>query len=101
MVPSRMAKRPNWRRLAASALRAAGLDVAQLAPGTVLVSRSAKAEPHGLGGGAALVALRGVTSTRWFDLERRLAADLPPPQGRGAGRRPRGHCRPAGRAPPR
>jgi FkbM family methyltransferase len=76
MVPSRMAKVRNWRGLAASALRAAGLDVARLAPGAVLVSRSAKVERHGLGGGAALVTLPGVTSSRWFDLERRLSAYL-------------------------
>jgi FkbM family methyltransferase len=76
MVPSRMAKRLNWRRLVASALRATGFDVARLAPGAVLVSRLADVERHGLGGGAALVTLPGVTSSRWFDLERRLSAYL-------------------------
>jgi FkbM family methyltransferase len=75
MVP-RMPKLPNWRRLTASALRTGGLDVAQLAPGAVLVSRSARVERHGLGGGAALVTPPGVTSARWFDLERRLSAYL-------------------------
>ena len=69
-----MAKLPNWRRLAARALRGAGLDVAQVAPGAVLVSRSARVERHGVGGGAALVTLPDVTSAQWFGVERRLSA---------------------------
>jgi FkbM family methyltransferase len=76
MVPSRMAKLRNWRWLAAAALRRAGFDVLQPAPGAVLVSRSAKVERHGLGGGAALVTPLGVAAGRWFDLERQLSAFL-------------------------
>jgi FkbM family methyltransferase len=71
-----MADARNWRGLAASALRAAGLDVARIAPGAVVVTRAGKVERHGLGGGAALVTLPRVTSARWFDLERRLSAYL-------------------------
>jgi FkbM family methyltransferase len=64
----------NWRGLAASALRRAGLGVTRITPGAVLVTRAATVERHGLGGGAALVTRSGVTSERWFDLERRLSA---------------------------
>jgi FkbM family methyltransferase len=71
-----MAEVRNWRGLAASALRAAGLGVARIAPGAVLVTRAAKIERHGVRSGAALVTLPGVTSARWFDVERRLSAYL-------------------------
>jgi FkbM family methyltransferase len=71
-----MAQVRNWRGLAVSALRAAGLGVGRIAPGALLVTRAAKIERHGLGSGAALVTLPGVTSARWFDLERRLSAYL-------------------------
>ena len=69
-----MAKLPNWRRLAVSALRAVGLDVAQLSSGALLVSRPAKVERHKLGPGAALTVLPDAASGRWFEIEKRLAA---------------------------
>jgi len=69
-----MAKVPNWRKLTAASLRAAGLEVAQVASGAVVVSRRARTRRHKLGAGTVLVTSPDAGAESWFDVERRLGA---------------------------